>query len=69
LVFLDDSKRVEEMDLGEISMYWYRTPHGENGYSYDHAELPVTVTLKDGAGNTVQTLEMSVGTYELHSWY
>ena len=69
LVFLDDSKRVEEMDLGEISMYWYRTPHGENGDSYDHAELPVTVTLKDGAGNTVQTLEMSVGTYELHSWY
>ena len=57
------------MTLGEIAMYWYRTPHGENGYSYDHAELPVTVTLKDGAGNTVQTLEMSVGTYELHSWY
>lgn len=69
LVFLDDDKPVEEMDLGEISMYWYRTPHGDSSYSYDHAELPVTVTLRNAAGETVDTLELSIGTYDLHSWY
>ena len=59
---------VEEMDLAQIARYWYRTPSGANGYSYDHAELPVRVDLYDGGGELVRTLEMTVGTYELHLW-
>lgn len=66
--YLDD-KTEEEMNLGEISMYWYRTPHGDNGYSYDRADLPVTVTLYDEEGGVVDTLYLEVGTYDLHSWY
>ena len=66
--FAPEGTPVEEMSLGEIAEYWYRTPSG-GGYSLDHAELPVTVTLKDAAGETVETLELSVGTYDLHSWY
>ena len=64
-----DEKAEEEMTLGEISMYWYRTPHGDNGYSYDHADLPVTVTLYDESGAVLDTLNLEVGTYDLHSWY
>ena len=64
-----DEKAEEEMTLGEISMYWYRTPHGENGFSYDHADLPVTVTLYDESGAVLDTLNLKVGTYDLHSWY
>lgn len=66
--YLED-KPEEEMNLGEISMYWYRTPHGDNGYSYDHADLPVTVTLYDESGAVLDTLNLEVGTYDLHSWY
>ena len=66
--FAPDGTPVEEMSLGEIAEYWYRTPSG-GGYSLEHAELPVTVTLTNAAGETVDTLELSVGTYDLHSWY
>ena len=65
--FVDDIP-FEELRLGEIAEYWYRTPSG-GGYSLEHAELPVTVKLKNAAGETVDTLELSVGTYDLHSWY
>ena len=62
-----DEKPEEEMTLGDISMYWYRTPFGEGGYSYDHADLPVTVTLYDASGAVIDTLNLEVGTYDLHS--
>ena len=64
-----DEIPAEEMDLGEIAQYWYRTPHGNNGYSYDHAELPVMATLYDAAGNALETIETSIGTYDLHLWF
>jgi hypothetical protein len=67
--FFLDEKTEEEMTLGEIAMYWYRTPIGDNGYSYDHADLPVTVTLYDEDGAVVDTLHLDVGTYDLHSRY
>ena len=67
--FFLDEKTEEEMTLGEISMYWYRTPIGDSGYSYDHADLPVTVTLYDESGAVLDTLNMEVGTYDLHSLY
>ena len=67
--FFLDEKTEEEMTLGEIAMYWYRTPVGDNGYSYDHADLPVTVTLYDESGAVLDTLNMEVGTYDLHSLY
>ena len=57
------------MTLGEIAMYWYRTPIGDSGYSYDHADLPVTVTLCDEAGAVMERLNLEVGTYDLHSRY
>lgn len=59
----------EELRLGEIAEYWYRTPIGESSYSLNHAELPVTVTLYDEGGKTVDTLSLTVSTYDLHSWY
>ena len=58
-----------EFSIGEIAQYWYRTPHGNNGYSYDHAELPVRATLYDAAGNALETIETSIGTYDLHLWF
>lgn len=64
-----DDIPVEEMNLAQIARYWYRTPHGDNGYSYDHAELPVCVTLYDAAGTPSQLPEMSIGTYDLHLWW
>lgn len=67
--FFLDEKTEEEMTLGEIAMYWYRTPIGDSGYSYDHADLPVTVTLYDEDGAVVDTLHLDVGTYDLHSRY
>ena len=69
-VFLDDNKSPEEMELSELSMYWYRTPSpGGNGYSYDHADVPVTITLLDEGGNTLDTLELTVDTYAFHTWH
>ena len=59
---------VEEMDLSQIARYWYRTPHGDSGYSYDHAELPLTLTLYNKEGEVLRTVERSVGTYDLHLW-
>lgn len=61
-----EEKKAEEMDLAEIARYWYRTPHGNGGYSYDHAELPLTLTLYDQDGEVLDTVERSVDTYELH---
>lgn len=59
---------VEEMDLSQIARYWYRTPYGDSGYSYDHAELPLTLTLYNEEGEVLRTVERSVGTYDLHLW-
>ena len=68
-IFLDD-KSVEEMDLSELVQYWYRTPSPDgSGHSYDHADVPVTVTLYSEAGTVLDTLALTADTYEFHVWY
>ena len=62
------AKREDEMSLCDISQYWYRTPTQSGGYGLDHADLPVTLTLYDEAGEALDTLALTVGTYDLHSW-
>ena len=60
----------EEMSLAEIANYWYRRYDSSgNGYGLLHASLPVTVTLYDERGEVMNTLSLSVETYDLHSWY
>lgn len=61
------AKSEDEMSLCDIAQYWYRTPR-DGGYSLDHADLPVTLTLYDEAGRELNTLSLTVATYDLHSW-
>ena len=61
-----------QQDLEEMSDLWYRTyriGEGEDtsaGHGLLHADLPVHVTLYKGFGDFVDTLDLTVDTYELH---
>ena len=51
---------------------WYRSYRkGEEGgasHGLLHDDVPVRVTLYDEAGTALETLNLSVDTYELHNW-
>ena len=51
---------------------WYRSYRkGEEGgasHGWLHDDVPVQVTLYDEAGAEMETLDLSVDTYELHNW-
>lgn len=67
---LGEDMPESEMSLSKIARYWYRTPDEDGGgYSLDHAELPVTLTLYDESGAVIDTRALTIGTYDLHSWY
>lgn len=61
-----------QQDLEDISDLWYRIYRiGEEedtsaGHGLLHADLPVHVTLYKGFGDFVDTLDLTVDTYELH---
>ena len=60
-------------DLETAVDFAYRENYqsGPNGYSYslEKADIPVTVTLYDEAGEILDTLSLTVSTYDIHSWY
>ena len=51
------------------SSYWIDLPETGGGRGLLHADLPVHVTLYDEAGNLLNTLDLTVDTYELHFRY
>ena len=51
------------------SSYWMDSPETGGGRGLLHADLPVHVTLYDEAGNLLNTLDLTVDTYELHFRY
>lgn len=59
-----------DYDLGNVASEWYsgRFVNDTGGRSLLHADLPVTVTLYDGAGAVLETLDLTVDTYELSDW-
>ena len=62
----------EDYDLGNVASEWYSRRNITNttgGRGILHADVPVTVTLYDEAGAVLQTLDLTVDTYELYDWY
>ena len=61
-----------EYDLENVASEWYigrLVDAGEDGgHSLLHADLPVRVTLFDEAGGVLETLDLTVDTYELRDW-
>lgn len=60
-----------DYDLGNVASEWYSSRFVNNdtgGRGILHADLPVTVTLYDGAGAVMETLDLTVDTYELYDW-
>ena len=61
-----------EYDLENVASEWYTgrlVDAGENdGRSLLHADLPVRVTLFDQEGSVLDTLDLTVDTYELRDW-
>lgn len=63
-----------EWDLEDIANLWFRSYRsGEetderSGYGLLYADLPVHVTLYDENGAVLDTLDLTIDTYELHSW-
>ncbi len=56
--------------LEEAAKSWYRgysTEDTSGGFSWLHVDVPVKVTLYDRSGQVLDTLELSVDTYELSS--
>ena len=51
---------------------WYRSyskgEDADSGHGWLHDDVPVRVTLYDEAGTALETLNLSVDTYELHNW-
>ena len=62
-----------QQDLEDVSDLWYRIYLGEEedisaGYGLLHMDLPVHVTLHGESGVLLDTLDLTVDTYELHEW-
>ena len=61
-----------EYDLENVASEWYigrLVDAGEDGgHSLLRADLPVRVTLFDEAGGVLETLDLTVDTYELQDW-
>ncbi|MDY5612608.1 hypothetical protein [Dysosmobacter sp.] len=61
-----------ERELEDVVDLWYRSYRkGEEGgasHGWLHDDVPVRVTLYDEAGTALETLNLSVDTYELHNW-
>lgn len=58
-----------ERDLEDLVDLWYRVNLlGENGQGLLHADVPVTVTWYDEGGAALGTVDLTMDTYELHSW-
>ena len=61
-----------ERELEDVVDLWYRSYRKgeESGASHGwlHDDVPVQVTLYDEAGAEMETLDLSVDTYELHNW-
>ena len=62
-----------QQDLEDVSDLWYRIYLGEEedisaGHGLLHMDLPVHVTLYDASGVLLDTLDLTVDTYELHEW-
>lgn len=56
--------------LEEVSYEWYSGyTKGYGGRGILHVDLPVVVTLYGADGSVLDTLELSIDNYELHSWY
>ena len=62
----------EERELEDVVDLWYRSYRkGEEGgasHGWLHDDVPVQVTLYDEAGAEMETMDLSVDTYELHNW-
>lgn len=55
-----------EYHLGQAAHEWYSTyVEGSGGSGVHHADLPVTVTLYDGKGEVLDTLDFTISNYEL----
>ena len=55
-----------EYHLGQAAHEWYSTyVEGSGGTGVHHADLPVTVTLYDGKGEVLDTLDFTISNYEL----
>lgn len=64
--FRPETTPETERNLEDLAHLWYREYYkGVSGYSVPHVEVPVTVTLYGGQGQTLDTWELSVDTYEL----
>lgn len=64
--FRPETTPEAERNLEDLAHLWYREYYkGVSGYSVPHVEVPVTVTLYGGQGQTLDTWELSVDTYEL----
>lgn len=61
-----------ERELEDVVDLWYRSYlKGEgdgSGHGWLHDNVPVQVTLYDEAGAEMETMDLSVDTYELHNW-
>ena len=62
-----------QQDLEDVSDLWYRIYLGEEedisaGHGLLPMDLPVHVTLYDASGVLLDTLDLTVDTYELHEW-
>ncbi len=61
-----------ERELEDMVDLWYRSylkgEEGGSGHGWLHDNVPVQVTLYDEAGAPLETLDLSVDTYELHNW-
>lgn len=61
-----------ERELEDVVDLWYRDYRkGEEGgasHGWLHADVPVQVTLYDEAGAVLETLDLTVNTYELRYW-
>ncbi len=62
-----------ECDLENVAYQWYKgyvvDLEEQRGYSLLHADLPVHVTLYGEDGAVLDTLDLTVDTYELHFRY
>ncbi len=66
--FFPENIPEADWDLEIIAQMWYRNSvPGENSYGLRHADLPCQVTLYDAAGQVLDTLDLTVETYDLHS--
>lgn len=55
-----------EYHLGQTAREWYSSyMEGIDGRGVDHADLPVTVTLYNGEGEVLDTLDFTISNYEL----